>query len=90
MVHWPAMLLHAWNHRRGMGVSTRDAARRTHSLWLTRAFNTGREYPRIPVRAAAAGGYSRLMARPGGPALAERWWAQALLRVEPIDDESDE
>lgn len=83
MVHWPVMLMTRHTHA--------QAARRTHSRWLTRAFTARREYPRIPVRSAAAGGYSRLMSRPGGPAIAERWWAQAMLRVDPIEDgEGDE
>lgn len=65
-----------------------EAMRRLHSRWLTRAFSTRHEYPRIPVRAVAAGGFTRLMSRPGGPMLAERWWALALERVDDIDDDA--
>jgi hypothetical protein len=74
-----------WTQRRL--VSASEVFRRQHSLWLTRALLSGREYPRIPVRAVARGGWSRLMARPGGPALAERWWAGALARVDDVDTE---
>lgn len=68
--------------------ATGEAMRRAHSRWLTRAFASGHEYPRIPLRAVASGGWMKLMARPGGPALAERWWSRALDRVD--DAEPDE
>jgi hypothetical protein len=70
---------------RGRACSTGEAMRRLHSRWLTRAFSSGREYPRIPIRTVAAGGFTRLMGRPGGPALAERWWSRALDRVDDGD-----
>ncbi|MCE7973101.1 MAG: hypothetical protein DYG92_02065 [Leptolyngbya sp. PLA1] len=70
---------------RRRGVQTPEAMRRQHSRWLTRAFANGREYPRIPVRVVSVGGFSKLMARPGGPMLAERWWALAMARVDDPD-----
>jgi hypothetical protein len=66
-------------------IVTSEVMRRTHSRWLTRAFASGREYPRIPVRAVSAGGFTRLMTRPGGPMLAERWWSCALERVDDVE-----
>lgn len=81
------MLLGLWTHKRV--VSAAELFRRQHSLWLTRALRGPREYPRIPVRAATAGGWSRLMARPGGPALAERWWSQAMRRVDDVPEAED-
>ncbi|GJQ29065.1 MAG: hypothetical protein HBSAPP03_09490 [Phycisphaerae bacterium] len=78
------MLLGLWTHKRVESAS--ELFRRQHSLWLTRALRGGREYPRIPVRAVTAGGWSRLMARPGGPALAERWWSHAFDRVDDAGD----
>lgn len=77
------MILSLFGKRRRM--LTGEVARRQHSMWLTRAFQVGREYPRIPVRAISSGGFTRLMTRPGGPALAERWWARALDRVDDLD-----
>jgi len=76
-----------WNRLTGRRAGTPEAMRRQHSRWLTRAFQTGHEYPRIPVRAVAAGGFAKLMARPGGPALGERWWSMALERVDDTDTE---
>jgi hypothetical protein len=77
------MLWGPTTHRRILSAG--ELFRRQHSLWLTRAMRSGREYPRIPIRAVDAGGWTRLMSRPGGPALAERWWARALDRVDDIE-----
>lgn len=77
------MLLGLWAPKRVVSIAERF--RRQHSLWLTRAATSRKEYPRIPVRAVGAGGFTRLMTRPGGPALAERWWASALRRVDDVD-----
>ena len=52
--------------------------RRVHERWLTRALASSRPIPRIPVRPVDAGGFDPLLARPGGRALAERWWTLAL------------
>jgi hypothetical protein len=52
--------------------------RRVHERWLTRALASSRPIPRIPVRRADSGGFDRLLARPGGRALADRWWALAM------------
>ena len=57
-------------------------ARQAHSRWLTRAVESGREYPRIPVRPVATGGFARLLARPNGMELAARWWERALDQVD--------
>ncbi|HYF15758.1 MAG TPA: hypothetical protein VD971_11880 [Phycisphaerales bacterium] len=58
------------------------AARHAHSQWLTEAFASDRDYPRIPVRRVADGGFSALMSRENGPAHAERWWSLALERMD--------
>jgi len=62
--------------------SQAEQFRRVHERWLTRALATARPIPRIPVRREDAGGFDRLRARPGGRALAERWWALALAIVD--------
>lgn len=57
--------------------------RREHSEWLTRALSRGGgTLPRIPVRRVERGGFSRLLARANGLALAARWWASALARID--------
>jgi hypothetical protein len=57
-------------------------ARLTHSLWLTKALDSNREYPRIPTRPVITGGFARLLSRPNGHALAQRWWETALEKVD--------
>ncbi len=72
-----------WNSNTPMGPMDDGArARLVHSLWLTRALESGREYPRIPVRPVVTGGFSRLLARSNGRQLADRWWQRALARLE--------
>jgi hypothetical protein len=56
-------------------------ARAQHSLWLTRALESGKDFPRIPLRPVRSGGFSSLMARPHGPQHAARWWEKALAKV---------
>jgi hypothetical protein len=63
-------------------LSPGEVARRVHSLWLTRAFESGRVYPRIPTRRVEDGGFDRMMATEHGRARAERWWELALARME--------
>lgn len=77
------MVMGFWKRRTTMNSG--EVARQLHSLWLTKALTTRREYPRIPIRAVDSGGFSRLMDRPGGPTLAERWWACTLDRVDDVD-----
>ncbi|HYE63679.1 MAG TPA: hypothetical protein VD997_16935 [Phycisphaerales bacterium] len=68
-----------WKHRGSMDEGAR--ARLEHSIWLTDAIESGREYPRIPTRPVVTGGFSRLLVRRNGPDLARRWWDAALSRV---------
>jgi len=49
-----------------------------HARWLTRAIRSGREYPRIPCRRVADGGFARLMATRDGRKIAQGWWYRAL------------
>ena len=69
-----------WKNADDMDEGAR--ARRLHSLWLTAAIESGREYPRIPTRPVVTGGFSRLLARRNGQTLAEQWWDAALARVD--------
>ena len=54
------------------------AFRRVHERWLEQALCRPESIPRIPVRRVAAGGFSRLLARPGGRLAIERWWRRVL------------
>lgn len=53
-----------------------------HELWLTKALASNRSFPHIPLRRVADGGFAPMLARPTGPARAERWWALALDQVD--------
>ncbi|MCC6675588.1 MAG: hypothetical protein IT436_00465 [Phycisphaerales bacterium] len=57
-------------------------ARRIHELWLSRAVESGRAYPHIPLRAVADGGFTPVVSTPSGRAWADGWWADALERVD--------
>jgi hypothetical protein len=56
--------------------------RREHEAWLNRALASGHPYPRIPLKRVDRGGFSGLLARPSGRALADLWWIAALDRVD--------
>lgn len=56
-------------------------ARREHSEWLTWALRSGKNFPRIPLRASSSGGWDWLTATPHGRGLAGRWWKAALRRI---------
>lgn len=71
-------------HRGNMDEGAK--ARLVHSLWLTEALQSGREYPRIPVRPVVTGGFARLLARANGTDLTRRWWDAALARVNGPED----
>ena len=71
-----------WRFWKSHGMDDGAQARLLHSLWLTRALESGREYPRIPVRPVVLGGFAPLMSRPHGPEHARRWWEAALERVD--------
>lgn len=70
--------------------SMAETYRRGHGAWLTRALDrgvargpeSGHRYPRIPLRKVDDGGFSGLVAKPGGRLLAEMWWTAALDRVD--------
>lgn len=59
-------------------VNHAEAMRQRHSVWLTRALRRPSGYPRIPTRPVGEGGFSAMMASPGGKAWAEEWWADTL------------
>jgi len=63
-------------------LTSAEVARALHSQWLTKALASRREYPRIPIRRAAEGGFSKMLDRPGGPDRARQWWDTALDRLE--------
>ncbi len=52
---------------------------RETSLFLSWALARERGLPRIPRQPVAQGGFKRLLAQPGGRALAYRWWERALV-----------
>lgn len=58
------------------------AARAAHSMWLTRAVASRKNYPRIPVRPVSEGGFDRLTSTPAGRILCDGWWYLALDRVD--------
>ena len=64
--------------------SAGERFRAQHSAWLTRAMLTGRSYPRIPAKPAAAGGFDDLRRRPGGLRRAAAWWRAALAKVNDV------
>lgn len=48
--------------------------RRTHEIWLTHAFRTGKPHPRIPKREARLGGFDPILRSAGGKLWARQWW----------------
>lgn len=70
-----------WNMTK-LGDETARLLRREHERWLNRAIKAPGHYPTIPTRRADDGGFSGLLARPGGARLAELWWRRALDRVD--------
>ena len=59
--------------------------RRIHERWLTRAMQSGKPYPRIPIRRVdelGRGGFDDVRTRPEARARADRWWSLALDRVD--------
>jgi hypothetical protein len=67
-----------WQSGGEEGLSHAERFRRVHERWLTWALRTTRPLPRIPLRREDEGGFDRMMARPGGRELAERWWTLAM------------
>ena len=65
-----------------------ERARQEHAAWLTRAMASGRAYPKIPVKPADAGGFDRLVNKPGGEELAAAWWEAAFNRVDRIEEQT--
>lgn len=56
--------------------------RRIHERWLTRALQSAKVYPRIPVRRVDEGGFDEVRSRPEARAHADQWWERALERVD--------
>lgn len=78
-------MLGRWLGRDSGMVEAGVRARRQHSVWLTAAIRDPRGgVPRIPTRRVADGGFAGLLARPGGPERAERWWTLAIDRAEGV------
>ena len=69
-----------WEHDDRMEAGQK--ARLIHSQWLTQALTSHKPYPRIPVRPVITGGFSNLISKPRGQALAQQWWQAALARVD--------
>jgi hypothetical protein len=80
-----------WSRAAGSGgVPDKGAEfRRVHEEWLNRALvyerQSGREYPRIPLRRVDAGGFGPLLERPHGVERARRWWELVLERLDPVE-----
>ncbi|MCG3124768.1 MAG: hypothetical protein GIKADHBN_03253 [Phycisphaerales bacterium] len=68
--------------RRSQILERGEAARRLHSAWLTRALDSQRPYPRIPVRRVDEGGFTVLRNTAYRPKVSEAWWPMALDRVD--------
>jgi hypothetical protein len=54
------------------------------STFLTWALTEERDLPRIPHRRVDAGGFTEILLRPGGRALATRWWSRALETLDKV------
>lgn len=72
------------------GVPDKGAEfRRVHEEWLNRALTyerqSGREYPRIPIRRVDEGGFGPMLQRPTGIQRAKRWWQIVLDRLDPVE-----
>jgi hypothetical protein len=68
-----------WRSFRRDEQSIKAAAfRRVHERWLEEALKRPERWPRIPIRLASAGGFSRLMSRESGRLAVERWWRRVL------------
>lgn len=76
-----------WRFLRGSSLSPGEFARRTHELWLTRALQSQRPYPRIPLRRVDTGGFDRMMGSPDGRARAETWWNLALQKYDDLPED---
>ena len=71
-----------WRRKRLADAAERF--KREHSMWLTKAMLSGREYPKIPTRPVERGGYDAMRTRPGGQNRAAQWWTGALSRVDEV------
>lgn len=79
MSFWKRLL-----ERTGLAETPGEVVRRQHSVFLTNAILSGKQYPRIPTRVVSEckDGFNTLMSRKHGPEHAEKWWNLALERVE--------
>lgn len=69
-----------------LGVDERGAiARKLHSRWLSRAVESRRPYPKIPVRPVREGGFTGLTSTPEGRLMCDGWWYMALGQVDDAD-----
>lgn len=57
--------------------------RAEHSAWLTEALAGRCRSIRIPTRPVSDGGFGPMTSRPGGEALARRWWQHAFENTDP-------
>jgi hypothetical protein len=66
----------------GQGDPRGAAFRRIHERFLELALRSARRVPRIPLRRVDRGGFSSLLARPGGRNACDRWWSRAFDRLD--------
>lgn len=77
-----------WSWGRGDGeMSASDRMIREHSVWLTWALGrleegAEEEFPWIPTRPVAEGGFAGVTESAGGRLWADEWWDSAFLGLE--------
>lgn len=68
---------------RGLDLPTPgERMRRMHEEWLSRALRRPDGAPRIPVRRVDQGGFSALLAAPGGRERADQWWIEVFAAID--------
>ena len=75
----PGTIARMWNPFTRKELADRaELYRRTHEVWLTQAFRSGRAHPRIPKREARLGGFDPILRTAGGKLWAKQWWSDTL------------